>query len=217
MEESCRNQGFAGLGVDFLFLENIIYFCAILINVFVDCYFVFFFFFFKRCCTPWKQNEGHSQRSRCRKHPIVLRYHVTVWVCVCVCVGACVHTSRCNMELLLAMKERFACHFWGVLIKKKRPSSISARLPRPPVCVKVGGGQKWNRVSYPVGSDTGVSCRLPGNARKLEQLRFENVPSRAVGLSGRPGQRHKTTAGHQHCNFLTYNKAISYFLPYKWK
>ena len=27
----------------------------------------------------------------------------------------------------------------------------------------------------------------------------------------------KTTAGHQHCNFLTYNKAISYFLPYKWK
>ena len=30
-----------------------------------------------------------------------------------------------------------------------------------------------------------------------------------------PGTRHKTTAGHQHCNFLTYNKAISYFLPYK--
>lgn len=35
----------AGLGVDFFFLENIIYFCAIL-NVFVDCCFSFCLFFF---------------------------------------------------------------------------------------------------------------------------------------------------------------------------
>lgn len=44
VEESCRNQGFAELGVNFLFLENIIYFCAILFNVFVDCFFCLFFF-----------------------------------------------------------------------------------------------------------------------------------------------------------------------------
>lgn len=42
------------------------------------------------------------------------------------------------------------------------------------------------------------------------------LPAPASSSSVRlPGTRHKTTAGHQHCNFLTYNKAISYFLPYK--
>lgn len=113
--------------------------------------------------------------------------------------------------------------------KKKRPSSISVHLLRPPVCLnlcspgssssggleQVGGNGTGGVSRPPVGSDTGAHCRQPGKVRKLEQLRFENVLSGAARLSGRPGQRHKTTAGHQHCNFLTYNKAISYFLPYK--
>lgn len=99
---------------------------------------VFFLSFFKRCCTPWKQNEGHSQRSRCRKHPILLRYHATVFVCVWVCAWAfvCIHQGVIWnyfwqwRSVLLAIFEGY----W--FKKKKRPSSISARLPRPPVCIK---------------------------------------------------------------------------------
>lgn len=41
--------------------------------------------------------------------------------------------------------------------------------------------------------------------------------SRQTGWDTIKRKKKKTTAGHQHCNFLTYNKAISYFLPYKWK
>lgn len=58
----------------------------------------------------------------------------------CVWVSVCAHTSRCNMELLLATKEHFDCQFFLVL-KKKRKKKItlfhwgsSAPLPRlPPI------------------------------------------------------------------------------------
>lgn len=55
----------------------------------------------------------------------------------CVWVSVCAHTSRCNMELLLATKEHFDCQFFLVLKKKKRrsPCSIEAHLllsPPPP-------------------------------------------------------------------------------------
>ena len=58
VEESCRNEGFSGLGVDFLVLENI-YFCAVLIHVLVDCFFFVFYFlilfiFFTRCAVETK-------------------------------------------------------------------------------------------------------------------------------------------------------------------
>lgn len=117
------------------------------------------------------------------------------------------------MELLLAMKEPFVCHFLrGTYIKNDHP--LLFRLAcSPPVCAPLesgsaGGseqrGPKWNRVSHPVGSDAGAHFRPT-----------RPDPELTVRLSERPGRRHKTTAGHQHCNFLTYNKAISYFLPYK--
>lgn len=78
------------------------------------------------------------------------------------------------MELLLAMKGRFLCHFFeGYLYKKKKDHPLLFRLVcSPPVCINLcssgigvsgegaeQGGQKWNRVSHPVGSDTGAHFR----------------------------------------------------------
>lgn len=121
------------------------------------------------------------------------------------------------MELLLAMKEPFVCHFLrGTYIKKNDRPLLFRLVCSPPVGAPLesgsaggggavrAGGQKWNRASHPVGSGAGAHFRPKGPDPEL-----------TVRLSERPGRRHKTTAGHQHCNFLTYNKAISYFLPYK--
>lgn len=135
-----RNQGFTGSGVwlDFLFFENIIYIFLrdSLLNVFiVFIVFLFFFLFFYAVFTTVKTNEGHSQRSNCRKTSqscsvllSLLKVHVIASECVWVSV--CAHTSRCNMELLLATKEHFDCQFFLVLKKKKKrsPCSIVAHL-----------------------------------------------------------------------------------------
>ena len=104
--------------------------------VFVYCFFLFLKRSFTRCSPPWKQNEGHSQRSNCRKKTSqscsvllsLLKVHVIASECVWVSV--CTHTSRCNMELLSANEGAFRLPVFLVLKKKKKrsPCSILAHL-----------------------------------------------------------------------------------------
>lgn len=92
------NQGFTGSGVDLTssFLKILyIFFCAIHFLMFL---FLIYFSFFKFFCTALstvKQNEGHSQRSNCRKHHnhVLSSYHYwrCMWLWVCVSERLCVY------------------------------------------------------------------------------------------------------------------------------
>lgn len=87
-----EKSGVLGVGgwIDFLFFENIIYIFLrdSLLNVFVYC-FLFLRNSFMRCSPPWKQNEGHSQRSNCRKHHnhVLSSYHY--WRCMWLRLSVC--------------------------------------------------------------------------------------------------------------------------------
>lgn len=274
-----RNQGFTGLGVDLTssFFENIIYiFCAVHFLIFL---FIVFFFknSFMRRSAPRKQNEGHSQRSNCRKHHnhVLSSYHYwrCMWLRLSVWVSVCAHTSRCNMELLFGNEEAFRLPFFGTEKKIALFHFGSSAPPSPPshfiftlnkfvllwnrhimvsiqlllrVVVNRGGlgrepemeqglapSRLWCRTSVQTtlagrkSQKAGTNSTFaktrslfvqPSCCSLFDVQHSRKLPAPARSSSVRaPGTQHKTTAGHQHCNFLTYNKAISYFLPYKWK
>lgn len=112
----------------------IYFFCDSLVNVCVFIVFFFFFFvlFLYAVFSAVKTNEGHSQRSNCRKHhhPVLSSYRCwrCMWLRLGVWVSVCAHTSRCNMELLLAMKEHFDCQYFLVLKKRKEDHPVPLRL-----------------------------------------------------------------------------------------
>lgn len=196
-----------------------------------------------------KTNEGHSQRSNCRKHHNHVlssyRYWRCMWLRLSVWVSVCAHTLRCNMELLMATKGAFDCHFFWYWKKKKITLPILLFIYSCcSVVVNRGGlGREPEMEQGLAPSRLWPQNRrhwLAGRLKKLEQIQpfaktsglfvqpsccslfdvqhSRKRPDPARSSSVRPPwTRHKTTAGHQHCNFLTYNKAISYFLPYKWK
>lgn len=224
-----------------------------------------------------KTNEGHSQRSNCRKHHNHVlssyRYWRCMWLRLSVWVSVCAHTLRCNMELLMATKGAFDCHFfWYWRKKKDHPAPlrlICSSLPtlshfilrfvkfvllwKRHIVVYIqlllcsgeqrgfGQGTRNGTGSRSQSALTSEQTTLAG--RKIQKAGTNSTFAKTSGLFVQPSccslfdvqhsrkrpdparsssvrppwTRHKTTAGHQHCNFLTYNKAISYFLPYKWK
>lgn len=138
-----RNQGFMGSGVDLTssFLKILYIFLRdSLLNVFVYC----FLFLktnnsFTRCSPPWKQNEGHSQRSNCRKTSqscsvllSLLKVHVIVSVCEWVFV--CIHQDVI-WNYFFGNEGAFRLPFFLVLKKKKKrlSCSILAHLLLPPI------------------------------------------------------------------------------------
>lgn len=88
-----RNQGFTGSGgwLDFLFFENVIYIFLrdSLLNVFFCLLFSFLKILLCGVLRREKQNEGHSQRSNCRKHHnhVLSSYHY--WRCMWLRLSVC--------------------------------------------------------------------------------------------------------------------------------
>ena len=303
---SRRNQGFFGIGgwLNFLFLK-ILYIYIFLRSSLLDVFRLLFFFsekkksfFYAVLSTVKNKWRTFSEKAVVEKITIIFCPLITIeGACGCVwaCVSECAHTSKCNMELLLATKEHFDCLFFLWYWKKKEKKKItlfhfgsSAPLAwLSPISYLVvinlcssgtnillfiysccsmwwwtdwawAGNQKWNRVLLPVSSDTGPQYKTTLAGRKSGRAGTNGTFTKTSSLFVQPprcslfdvhhswelpdpascssvrqaGTRFKkkkkkkkkkkqtkktTTAGHQHCNFLTYNKAISYFLPYKWK
>lgn len=233
-----------------------------------------------RCSPPWKQNEGHSQRSNCRKHHnhVLSSYHYwrCMWLRLSVCEWVFVRIHQGVIWNYFWQRRSISIAiFFGTEKKKKRsPCSTLAHLLLSRaslpfhidlnksvllwnrhivyiqlllrVVVNRGGlgrepemeqGLAPSRLWYRTSVQTTLAGRKsqkagtnstfaktrglfvqPSCRSLFDVQRSRKLPDPAGGSSvSPPGTRHKTTAGHQHCNFLTYNKAISYFLPYKWK
>lgn len=130
-----RNQGFTGSGVDLTssFLKILyIFFCAIhFLMFFVYCF--LFLKFFYAGFSAVKTNEGHSQRSNCRKHHnhvlsschywrcMWLRLSVCEWVFVRIHQGVIWNYFWQRRSISIAI-------FFGTKKKKRSPCSILAHL-----------------------------------------------------------------------------------------
>lgn len=191
-----------------------------------------------------------SEKQLRKDHDHVLSsYHylkVHVIASECVWVNVCAHTSRCNMELLLATKEHFDCLVFGT--EKRSSCSILAHLLLSHFIFSCAPLEATNYCWYIVaalcsdeergsGQETRNGTGSRSQSALIQDLSTDNtgwqekskrwnklniclfvqpscfslfdvqhsrkLPDPASSSSVRPpGTRHKTTAGHQHCNFL---------------